>query len=128
MILIRTAEDERFLLDTAKAQLVFEETTHDLTNATLDMYDVEWSIQQGTMQTEDSEGKVVMEESPCIVFTVRDKFTGLGFEIPFSYESAGMMGAAFMGLGQEQLIMKIIKKIARVLPYKIEPKREGAES
>lgn len=78
-VYLRTADGDRVLLDTAKARLVFEERELDLTGATLDFYDAEWSVDPGEMG----------DGIPVKVLGVRDQFTGFGVEVPLEAVPAG---------------------------------------
>jgi hypothetical protein len=76
---------ERLLLDTAKCRLRYEEDDYDLTGATLDLYEMEWQIGDGTVGLEDPQ--------PCKVLMLRDPFTGLTLELPVTFDNAERMAA-----------------------------------
>jgi hypothetical protein len=78
-------DDDRLLLDTAKCKLRYEEDEYDLTGATLDLYEIEWQIGDGT---------IGLDPQPCKVVMLRDPFTGLTLELPITFDSAERMAAA----------------------------------
>jgi hypothetical protein len=78
-VYLRTTDGRRILFDTAKCKLVFEETEYDLTGATLDFYEADVTILEGT---------VGPEQMPCKVQRIEDRFTGLKVELPVRDEAA----------------------------------------
>jgi len=99
-VYLRDADGNRVLLDTEKAKLVMEGREYHLTGATLDFYDFNWMTDPGTYGEENT---------PCRVLTVRDRFTGLAVEFPFSSEHADALALA-LAVNDDKDRRKLLKR------------------
>lgn len=85
-VYLRTADDKRVLLDTAKAKLNYEGVEYDLTGAALEFFEATWVVVNATLGS---------AATPARGFAVSDTFTGLRVEVAFPQEVADRVALAF---------------------------------
>lgn len=109
-VYVRTADGDRFLLDTKKAVLLFEGREIDLTGATLDFYDFKWVTTPGHV------GEQVEGAPPnAVVIRAEEQFSGVAVELPFSNDSAEAV-AFGVGVAAANGDKKVRRLLNRALP------------
>lgn len=102
-VYLRTADDERMLLDTAKASLDYEGRSIDLTGATLEFFDAEWRVVEATIGHTDP--------IPARGFMLADPFSGVTVEVAVPLDQADRLALGFAADPEKERRTRRVRKL-----------------